>query len=111
MATPVGVHHQHNTATLTITLEDNIPSGATLRCVVGAAGSTHDILTAQIASLAPAFMSAGTTGFFTGSNQTERVFEQTVSGGLSSGDTVTVTMEDAGQGFTTIMWATLTYKT
>jgi hypothetical protein len=108
-ATPCGVKHQHNTASIVVPLEVDVPSGSTLRCIVGCAGDGHDILTAQIGSTSEQ-MTGGDTGFFTAANQTERGFEIITSTDLSTGDTVTVTMEGAGQGFTTTMWAVLTYE-
>lgn len=110
-AVPCGVKRLGSAAAqIVIPLAIDVPSGSVLTCVVGALGHTHDIETAQIASLAPAFMDGGSTGFFTTLNECERVFTQSLSADLSAGDTVTVIMEDAGQGFTTLMWGVLTYE-
>lgn len=102
--TPVGTKLQKNTAVLAINVEADVPAGAALIAVIGAAGHAEWPITASVAGND---LAGGPTGFFASANEDQRVFGIDCADGLAAGSVVTVDMTDAGQGFTTTMWGTL----
>lgn len=106
--TPCGTKRTPTSADhLAVTVEIDVPAGASLFAVVGAGGTSHPPITAQVASQAPAYMDGGDTGFFTTDNMDERLFGMDCPAGLSAGDTVTINMTGAGQGSAEPIWASL----
>lgn len=105
--TPCGTKHQHAVASLVLALETDVPAGAVLVVSASAAGHANYPIMAVGSTLGA--LSGGDTGFFAGSNQVSREFAVDCPDGVSAGETITITMTGAGQGVTTIMWASAVF--
>lgn len=107
MSIPCGAKHAHACSSLAMVLEADVPAGAALVVSASAAGHSNWPITVQ--GQAVGELTGGPIAFFPVSNQVSRAFAVDCPNGLAAGETIEIVMTNAGQGFSTIMWASAAY--